>query len=1597
MASIDNRVVEMKFDNAAFQTKVDSTIKSIEKLDASLKLTEGTQGLKNVDAAAKDINFGGISSALDGITSKFNIFSIVGITALVNVANKAVDAGIALGKSLSLDQVITGFREYETNMRSIQTIMANTRSEGATLQQVNDALDVLNEYSDQTIYNFSQMTKNIGTFTAAGVKLDTAVGSIKGIANLAAVSGSSAEQAANAMYQLSQAISTGSLKLMDWNSVVNAGMGGKVFQEALYETGKTLGTIPNVPIDQTFEEWTKSGNTFRGSLEKGWVTADVLTQTLRNFTGELTKEQLLAIGYTDKQANQIVEMGGVAVEAATKVRTLTQLVDVAREAVASGWSQSFRIILGDFEEATELFSGISGSFSAMVSRSADSRNALLTDWASFGGRKAVINGVMNAATALSQVINRLQAAFARVFPPLTAVQLTKLSWAFEDFTKKLIPSKETLKTITDVFQGIFSLLEIGFTIVKEAASSFKELFSELAKSEGSSKVLDFIKGLADDLVRLNKILVDGQVIAKVFDIITDSIIRFAKDPIGELTKLKDVVIEVFNILTTGSESLGNLPSGAVDFLLKVRDAIFNLGDVTPFFAILTKGFTHLKDSITSISEGLAPVIDILEKFTDYVVNWFKELANKMGAAAEPGDFSKVLDAVNLGIVAGIGGLLAYLAKGVNFDFGGIFERVTLALDEVTGTLRAMQTDLKANALLKIAAAIGILALAVLLLASVDSVSLTKAMTAIAVGLGQLMVSFSLLSKISGPKSAASFTIASTGLIALSGAVLLMAFAVKTLSKLSVSEIAKGLIAVTFITETLVAVSKQLSANTGGLIRAGIGLIAISIALNILATAVMLFSLMDLGQMAKGLLGITVGLTAITTSLRLMPSDTASKGLGLILIASALNILAIAVMVFSRMSWNEIAKGFGSVALGLTIIAFAMHLMPKNMIITASGLLVVSAALVVIGYALNEIAKLSWNDLAKGLVAIAGALILLTVAAHAMSGAIGGAIAMTVMSVALLLIADALSTIGKLSWTEILKGLVGIAATFAVIAIAAVLIQPAIGAILGLGAALLLIGVAVGVFGLGVNALARGIKILVSIGTGAIDWFVALLDKLLERIPILAKALAIALLEIVDILLEALPVIIEQLGVIIGHLIDTLIELMPKFEELIIALIDTIIRIVDEKGVDVLMAGYRLLTNFISGLADNIEDLVDAVTELIVAFLEELTKNLPRIIQAGLNLLKEFVNGIISGLEFIIDAVAQIIITFIDSVSNSIDDIITAGVNLIVSFIDGIKSGIVTIVVAATDLVVTFITELGKSTQDIIDAGIKFITDFLKGIGDGAIEIVSTVFSLVSKFIYELGEGTVRLIKAGVEFIEDVLTGIKDGALALVDIAFEVVIDFINGLADAIDYYAPQLRDAGKNLGIAIADGLTLGLASKAGSIFGTISKYGGFGPLGSLMSIWEIFSPSRKTYEIGQHIMEGLANGISENKPVIKSIKELGNDGLSAMEQSLSKISDNLALTAEFNPTITPVLDLTNVKMGAKTINDLVNVSEDMASTITFKQAQTIANTEVPVEGEITTQTGNTEVTFEQNIYSPTQLTTSDIYRQTRNQITLAKEELSIL
>ena len=450
--TIDSRVVEMRFDNQQFESNVKTSMSTLDKLKSALRFDGATKGLEDINNAAKKVNLDPIGDGVDTVKLKFSALEVMAATALSNITNSALNAGKNVVKAFTLDPIMTGFQEYETQINAVQTILANTQHNGTTLDEVNEALDELNHYADLTIYNFTEMTRNIGTFTAAGVDLKTSVESIKGIANLAAISGSTSQQASTAMYQLSQALAAGRVSLMDWNSVVNAGMGGKVFQDALVRTSELLGTGAQAAIDMY--------GSFRESLTKGeWLTTEVLTETLKQLSGAYSEADLIQQGFSKEQAKAIADMADNAVNAATKVKTFTQLIDTLKEAVQSGWTQSWEIIIGDFEEAKSLWTGVSDFFNNIIQKISDTRNDIL--------ESALGRSFVNIIKPIQDAIEPLKNA--------------------KDSIKELGKSLESLDSIADkVISGEFGNMQERWNKLTEAGYDWIDVQNKVNEKLGIS-------------------------------------------------------------------------------------------------------------------------------------------------------------------------------------------------------------------------------------------------------------------------------------------------------------------------------------------------------------------------------------------------------------------------------------------------------------------------------------------------------------------------------------------------------------------------------------------------------------------------------------------------------------------------------------------------------------------------------------------------------------------------------------------------------------------------------------------------------------------------------------------------------------------------------------------------------------------------------------------------------------------------------------------------------------------------------------------------------------------------------------------------------
>lgn len=1285
MSNIEQQVVQMKFDTAQFTPKVQDTLSLLDKLKNSLRLDGASKGLQEVSDTANRFSMDKAGSEVSNLSAKFTALQVAAVTALSNIVNKAVDAGLRLAKSLTIEPLTSGFREYETNLNSIQTILANTGLKGAEgLAIVTGKLDELNHYSDQTIYNFSEMAKNIGTFTAAGVKLDVATSAIKGIANLAAVSGSNAEQASAAMYQLSQALAAGKVTLEDWNSVVNAGMGGKVFQDSLIETARVHG----VQVDDII----KKQGSFRLSLEKGWLTSEILTETLSKFTGELSAEQLKSMGYTEEQAKGILEMGQTAVDAATKVKTMTQLMGTLREAMGSGWAKTWQIIFGDFDEAKVLFTNVSNVLGGYIQKASDARNAMLQGWKDLGGRQALIDGLGNAFDALLGILRPIGQAFSQMFPAATAQQLFDMTVRFRDFMGSLVIGSQTANDLRRTFAGLFALLGIGWDIIKAGISFIGDLMGKV--DGGGNKLLRFTGNIGDFLVALRKALQDGEAFAKFFKVLGTVI----GVPIMILKELSDLVGKIFRKLDLGpaDQMIARFKAAAMTLVPLGQQISMAWDRVTNFIG----------NALDALANAASKVWDWLGKVASALKQAFGGTAGEMTG----GDFLKGLN------VTAVVAFLTFLATFLkNFKPGEFLGGMIDALEAVTGALKGMQHVLNAAALLGIALAVGVMALSLSALAKIDDAGLKRAAAALAVIMAEMAAAFVAFSRLGTTFGATKLILISTALLRLGAAIRLIVVSVEALAKIPLGGLAKGLVGVIVLMGALVAavnfLPKSLNgmvATTTGLlimtlairilveavedltvysweelakglvgvgvllaslalftrfaaldksgIASGLGIILIATSLKILASAVGDFVQYNWEQIARGMSGIAAGLIAIVGALRFLPEGAIAKAAGVLIVAASLKLIASAVADMAKMSWMEIARGMTVMAGALAAIALAIGFLPPNALMSAAGIFVVAASLGLIQEALGKASKMSWEEIAKGLVVLAASLGVMALALMFMTTALPGAAAVLVVAIAFNVLLPVLQALGKMTWEEIVKGLAALAGVFIILGLAGYVLGPLSPAILALAGAIALLGIAVLAAGLGVLAFGVGLTILASAGAGATIVLVALLTSLIGLIPLVMEAIAQGLVAVAKVFTESAPEIKKAMVALLNSILEAIIEVTPKIADLVYTLLDELLQLLEDYIPRMVDGGARIVIGVLDGMGRHVGEIVGKATDLVVNFLDALAEAYPRIIQAGIDLILAILNGIA------------------DAIRNNSARFADAGWNIVSAIIDGIING-----------------------------------------------------------------------------------------------------------------------------------------------------------------------------------------------------------------------------------------------------------------------------------------------------------------------------------
>ena len=1250
--TIDERVVEMRFDNKQFESNVQTSLSTIEKLKKSLDMDGATKGLESIDSTAKKVNMSGLGSAVETVKTRFSALEIMAVTALANITNSVVNTGKQMLRSLTIEPIADGFNEYELTLNAIQTTMAGT---GKTAKEVETQLKKLDEYADKTVYSSADMFNNLPKFTNAGVEIEQATTAMVGIANATALAGGDARQASIAFYNLGQAIGTGYLSRMDYNSINNAGIATMEWKNQMVEAALAAGTLTEAG-DGLYKAGNKTftlQQLFIDGLQEQWATTDVMMKVFQDYGDETT------------------EIGAKAYSAAQDLRTFSMMMDSLKATAGTGWKDTWQILFGDLDEAKELWTELGNVIGGFISAQADARNEMLQGWKDLGGRTKLIEALKNAFEGVQSVIKPIYEAFREIFPPTTAQQLYDITENLRKFTANLKLSDTASANLKSTFKGLFAILDI----VKQAFSAIFTAIRPLFGGFGTlgDGILGFTGGIGNAIVAFDEFIKTsgafqkvGEGIATVIQTIMTALSTL-KNKIKE--KFESANFEVFHSLLERihermaqvGEAAGEMKSGVIVAFEVIGETLANCQFVQLLSAVW--------NAVKTIGSGIVKILSELGS----------SLAKNLGEA----NFSGIIDLLNgisFGAIAvGITKFVGTFRKAIE-DIGSFKESFIGILDSVRGCFEAYQNQLQAGTLLKIASAIAILTASLIALSLVDSEKLNVALGAIIVLFADLLASMAVFNKISGQVTGVVKSV--TAMLGIATAVLILASALKKIADLDAKQLTTGLIGVAGLTTMMVAAAKAMSSNSKAIIKGATQMVIFAAAIKILASVCEQLAKLDWNQLAKGLVGVGVllaevslflrtakfsgksittatGIVILSAAIKVLASackdfgemkwedigkglasiavllaeitaftkltgnaqNVISTGVALIAIAAAMKILASAVKDFSTMQWDEIARGLTAMAGALAAITVAVKFMPNNMAGIGAGLVIVAAALVVLSTALEKMGNLSWEQVAKGLITLGGAMAILAIGLNAMTGTLAGSAALLVAASALLVLTPVLTILGAMSWSSIVKGLVTLAGAFAILGVAGAVLTPLVPSILALSGSLALIGVAVvgigaglALAGAGLSALAVGLTALAAAGTAGATAIVASLTVIITGvaglIPAIVAKIGEAIVEFCKVIADSAGAIGEAVKAVILMLVDVLVECVPAIAD----------------------GALKLIAGVLEALVEYTPSIVDSIFQFLIAVLEGVAKNLPSLIQAAVDVLMAFFSGIVDALK-----------------------------------------------------------------------------------------------------------------------------------------------------------------------------------------------------------------------------------------------------------------------------------------------------------------------------------------------------------------------------
>lgn len=1489
MSVVEDRIVKMSFDNANFEKNVATSMSTLERLKSALKFGDSTEGLDKISSKIGSMDFGGLNDGIATVQNGFSVLEQIAIGALRRIGDTATTMGMNLVKSLSVDQISSGWEKFGNKTTSVATLV----SQGYELELVNEQLDRLNWFTDETSYNFVDMVGNIGKFTAAGQGLEESVTAMEGIALWAALSGQNAGTASRSMYQLSQAMSKGALKYDDWKSIQNASMDTVEFRTKALEAAEACGVLYKDAenlyhyIDKESGKIDKTANTINDMFtsdnltRNAWLTTDVMMETFNTYSSAVDQiyEYAEEKGITASEAiealnGNVDEFGLKAFRAGQEARTWADVLDSVKDAVSTGWMNTFENIFGNYEEAKTLWTDLANGLYDVFAEGGNQRNEILGQWKELGGRDLLfsndeenLGALYTLAGKIVSILDSVKEAFADIFPPATAEQLLAITQRFKDFIESLTLSEEHAESFKSVFRGVFAAFDIVIQAVKALGGGLASLISYFAPA--GAGILSVAGNLGDWLVNLDKTIKSNDTFGKsvqtvvgwittafsaISNVITPVIVKIsgafetfktyitgATSPLAlfgkQATETGEEVKTWSDYLLSAKESVITFATALVSRFKNIQTAVENLKSW--FLGLVNTIKTSVTlDAVKMIFKDLGSAVkalwEILKKVGGYISETLKNIvdnfsAGNAGRVIEGGLFGALLLAVRNFFSQGSG-----LFKNIKEMFGG----VTDVIESVGDVLEGYQHKLNAEALKDIATAMIILAGALAVMASIDTASLGSAVIAMGALFTELGMFFDysstsstgLMDSLKNLTDSKSTKNLAASMIEMAAAIGILALACKSLSELSWEGIAKGAVAIELLMAELAVTESLMQGDT--FLKGSAGLLVLAESIVILSKAMIQLSGLSWQQIAAGLASVGGLLLELSVATKIMSGSTnmMSTGVGLIAIAGAMKILVGVISDLGTMDYSKISQGLLAfmVVMSELAIVVAASSFSKNMTSVGVGLIAVAGALKIVVGVIDSLGSMDLEELVVGLSALGVVLAELGIATAAFSVFGDGAGPMLLIAAALLVLSESLKVLSGIEIEKLGGALLILTAALTALVVAGVSATAGVPGLLALSAALVAFGVAAMGLGAGIALICSGILALA-----------AAFALLQTAGPLAIAAVSTALSAMIATFIQAIPAIIEAVG------------------EGLLAVIQTV--------------------------TERTQTIIDAVIAIGGAIIEALTGLVPQLIELVTKVLNELLQLIIDVTPNLMEAVGVIISSLIQMVADKTPEILAALATMLLRLMDGITEFIPQFIEKGIAIILALLQGFVDAQLQLINGGVEVIVSFIEGLAEAirtnTDKMVKATDELVNAMIYAIKAWFEHIVQNGIEIVKALVEGITQSVGMMKEVAAALIQGLIDGLKDKISDAVNAAKDVGSEM-------------------------------LSGMKKVLGIHSPSKEFYEVGAYAMEGMANGFRPDK-VDAAVEKTGRSAIDKMKAIINPTSFGQIATTSMDALTAAILGRT--------------------------------------------------------------------------------------